>query len=73
MGANPSYRLLHRTGELQRRITALERLISPARCAQEIAGCSGVAANSACATRETSCWWRPPFPILGRNRRCLGS
>jgi putative pyruvate formate lyase activating enzyme len=29
MGANPSYIVLHRTGELQQRIGALERLISP--------------------------------------------
>jgi putative pyruvate formate lyase activating enzyme len=29
MGANPSYLVLHRTGELQQRIGALERLISP--------------------------------------------
>jgi len=29
MGANPSYIALHRTGELQQRIGALERLISP--------------------------------------------
>ena len=29
MGANPSYVVLHRTGELQQRIGALERLISP--------------------------------------------
>jgi putative pyruvate formate lyase activating enzyme len=29
MGANPSYRLLYQTGELQRRIAALEHLMSP--------------------------------------------
>ena len=29
MGANPSYIRLYQTGELQRRIAALERLVSP--------------------------------------------